>query len=52
MEKKERLSSDSPLNGNMTNSFEDIVWLGKQMEKLRSEEELEEYGEEADPEQF
>ena len=52
MREKERLTFDSPLNGYMTNSFEEIVLLGKQMEKLRSGTELEEYGEQSDPQQY
>ncbi|RLQ97551.1 multidrug ABC transporter ATPase [Falsibacillus albus] len=50
--KKKPAPASSIVNGNMTNNFEDVIWLGKQMEKLRSEEELEIYGEEADPQQF
>ncbi|QPC45821.1 hypothetical protein [Mangrovibacillus cuniculi] len=47
MKKREEM-----FNGNMTNSFEDMVWLGKQMDRLRDEEQLEEDGRMADPEQY
>ncbi|MGM9968568.1 MAG: hypothetical protein ACI383_13855 [Rummeliibacillus sp.] len=39
-------------NGLMAISFDDVENLGWQMEKRRSETELEEVGREQDPEQF
>lgn len=43
---------DEIVNGNMTNNMEDVKWLGKQMENLRDEQQLEADGRENDPEQF
>ncbi|GEL05249.1 hypothetical protein [Rummeliibacillus stabekisii] len=39
-------------NGSMATSFEEVQQLGKQMEKRRDEEDLEEAGRQSDPEQF
>lgn len=36
--KKERMEE----SGHMTNNMEDVIWLGKQMERMRDGEELEE----------
>lgn len=43
---------DQVVNGNMANTMEELKNLGKQMEHLRDEKQLEEDGREADPEQF
>lgn len=40
------------VNGNMANNMEEIKQLGKQMEDMRNEAQLEEDGRENDPEQF
>lgn len=40
------------VNGNMTNTMEDIIFLGKQMENMRDEQQLEETGRINDPVQF
>ena len=40
------------MNGNMTNNFEDVVWLGKQMENLRDGQQLIEDERIVDPQQF
>lgn len=47
MTKKDEMAS-----GNMTNDFEDVVELGKQMEKMRDEQELNEDGYIQDPVQY
>lgn len=47
--KKENQKNDTPLNSSMAANEEEIVTLGKQMEKMRTNEELEEYGEKSDP---
>ena len=43
---------DKIINGNMTNTMEDIIFLGKQMENMRDEQQLEETGRINDPVQF
>ena len=43
---------DKIVNGNMVNSMEDIIFLGKQMENMRDEQQLEETGRINDPVQF
>lgn len=43
---------DQVVNGNMANTMEELKNLGKQMEHLRDEKQLEEDGRESDPEQF
>ena len=40
------------VNGNMTNSMEEVRLLGKQMENMRDEQQLEETNRIADPQQF
>ena len=40
------------VNGNMANNMEEVKQLGKQMEHLRDEQQLEEVGRINDPEQF
>ena len=40
------------VNGHMTNSMEDVIWLGKQMENMRDGQQLEEDDRVADPKQF
>lgn len=40
------------VNGNMANSMEELRLLGKQMEHLRDEQQLEEANRIADPQQF
>ena len=48
MNKKE----DKIINGHMANDMDEVILLGKQMEDLRDEQQLEEAGRENDPEQF
>lgn len=43
--KKERMEE----SGHMTNNMEDVIWLGKQMERMRDGEELEENDRIPDP---
>ena len=43
---------DDIVNGNMTNSMEDVKFLGKQMENMRDGQQLEETNRIADPQQF
>lgn len=43
---------DKTASGNMTNDFEDVVQLGKQMEKMRDEQELNRDGYQQDPVQY
>lgn len=43
---------DEIVNGNMTNSMEDVIFLGKQMENMRDGQQLEEADRVADPKQF
>ncbi len=43
---------DQVVNGHMANTMEELKNLGKQMEHLRDETQLEEDGRESDPEQF
>lgn len=43
---------DETASGNMTNDFEDVVELGKQMEKMRDEQELNRDGYQQDPVQY
>lgn len=33
--------NEMPVSGHMTNNLEDCIWLGKQMERLRDGEQLE-----------
>ncbi|MGN7479096.1 multidrug ABC transporter ATPase [Solibacillus silvestris] len=40
------------VNGNMANSMDELKILGKQMENLRDEQQLEETNRIADPQQF
>lgn len=40
------------VNGNMTNNFHDVIWLGKQMENLRDGLQLDEDERIVDPQQF
>lgn len=40
------------VNGNMANSMEEVRLLGKQMENMRDEQQLEETNRIADPQQF
>lgn len=40
------------VNGNMANSMEELRLLGKQMENMRDEQQLEETNRIADPQQF
>lgn len=47
MEKREEI-----VNGNMANSMEELRLLGKQMENMRDEQQLEEANRVADPQQF
>lgn len=47
MEKREEI-----VNGNMANSMEELRLLGKQMENMRDEQQLEETNRVADPQQF
>ncbi len=49
--KKENDKYAKPLNSSMAANEKEIVNLGKQMENLRTNEELEKYGEEPDPQQ-
>jgi len=41
--------NERPENGHMTNNMEDCIWLGKQMERLRDGEQLEEDSRIPDP---
>lgn len=43
---------DEKPSGNMTNDFEDVVQLGKQMEQMLDEQELNEDGYIQDPVQY
>ena len=43
---------DDIVNGNMTNSMEDVKFLGKQMENMRDGQQLEDTNRIADPQQF
>ena len=43
---------DKVVNGNMANTMEELYDLGKQMEHLRDEQQLEKDGRESDPVQF
>ena len=43
---------DDIVNGHMTNSMEDVIFLGKQMENMRDGMQLEEDDRVADPKQF
>jgi hypothetical protein len=43
---------DKIVNGHMTNSMEDVIFLGKQMENMRDGQQLEEDDRVADPKQF
>ncbi|ATP41815.1 multidrug ABC transporter ATPase [Solibacillus sp. R5-41] len=45
-------NKDEIVNGNMVNTFEDLKLLGKQMEHLRDEQQLEEHNRIPDPQQF
>ncbi|MCH7322779.1 multidrug ABC transporter ATPase [Solibacillus sp. MA9] len=47
MKKREEI-----VNGNMANSMEELRLLGKQMENMRDEQQLEETNRIADPQQF
>ncbi|WP_274308095.1 multidrug ABC transporter ATPase [Solibacillus daqui] len=47
MKKREEI-----VNGNMANSMEELALLGKQMENMRDEQQLEETNRIADPQQF
>lgn len=38
-----------PKSGHMTNNMEDLIWLGKQMERMRDGEQLEEDNRIPDP---
>lgn len=38
-----------PESGHMTNNMEDLIWLGKQMERMRDGEQLEEDNRIPDP---
>lgn len=40
------------VNGNMANNLEELKHLGKQMENMRDEQQLEETNRIADPQQF
>lgn len=46
------MKKDDVKSGNMTNDFEDVVELGKQMEKMRDEQELNRDGLTQDPVQY
>ena len=48
MEKK----VDQVVNGNMTNTMEEVKQLGKQMENMRDEQQLEKTNRITDPQQF
>lgn len=43
---------DETASGNMTNDFEDVVQLGKQMDQMRDEQELNRDGYQQDPIQY
>lgn len=43
---------DETASGNMTNDFKDVVELGKQMEQMRDEQELNRDGYQQDPVQY
>ena len=43
---------DQVVNGNMTNTMEEVKQLGKQMENMRDEQQLEKTNRIADPQQF
>ncbi|AWE08707.1 multidrug ABC transporter ATPase [Lysinibacillus sp. 2017] len=43
---------DEIVNGNMANSLEELKLLGKQMENMRDEQQLDETNRIADPQQF
>ncbi|MEK4627206.1 MAG: multidrug ABC transporter ATPase [Solibacillus sp.] len=43
---------DEIVNGNMANSLDELKLLGKQMENMRDEQQLEETARIADPQQF
>lgn len=46
------MKKDDVSSGHMTNNFSDVVELGKQMEKLRDEKELNRDGYTQDPVQY
>lgn len=43
---------ENVVNGNMANNMEELKKLGKQMEQMRDETQLEEDGKRSDPKQF
>ncbi|MEG0472475.1 MAG: multidrug ABC transporter ATPase [Solibacillus sp.] len=45
-------NKDKIVNGNMANTFEELKMLGKQMEHMRDEQQLEEQNRISDPQQF
>ncbi|MEK4427022.1 multidrug ABC transporter ATPase [Solibacillus sp. FSL K6-1523] len=45
-------NQDDIVNGNMANTLEELKMLGKQMEHMRDEQQLEEHNRIPDPQQF
>ncbi|WJV17592.1 hypothetical protein QU593_15700 [Rossellomorea marisflavi] len=43
---------EEPFNGTMVNNLDEVIRLGKQMEKLRSSEELKLNNRQSDPAQY
>lgn len=46
------MNKDHVVNGNMANTMEELKLLGKQMENMRDNKQLEEDGRVSDPQQF
>lgn len=46
------MDKDNVVNGNMANTMEELKQLGKQMENMRDNKQLEEDGRVSDPQQF
>lgn len=46
------MNKDNVVNGNMANTMEELKLLGKQMENMRDNKQLEEEGRVSDPQQF
>ena len=52
MERRVNMDKDNVVNGNMANTMEELKQLGKQMENMRDNKQLEEDGRVSDPQQF
>ncbi len=52
MPSKPELREEEPLNGSMASNMEEVIKLGKQMEKLRSSGELKNHNRVSDPAQY